>query len=169
MNAQPNITVHLPSLESTHLFAKWLAEHAMVPMVICLEGTLGAGKTEWTRAFVTSLGVDPRDVTSPTFMLMHQYPSNPPVYHLDVYRLNHDDEFYELGVDELFEESCICIIEWASRVQEALPLERLEVRLDVLAESERRATLIAFGPRHQAWLASCSLPNEFPTHGASER
>ena len=91
--------------------------------VVALEGPLGTGKTRLVRGIAAGLGLDV-EVTSPTFSLVHEYSGDPPLSHVDAYRLADGDEFLSLGVSELWEEG-IVVIEWASRVSDVLPPETL--------------------------------------------
>lgn len=110
---------------------------------VALIGTLGAGKTRLVQAFATACGV-PRDAaTSPTFVLANEYHGRLPIYHLDVYRLRDEDEFAELGPEEYFESAGVTFVEWADRVADLLPAERLEIRCEATGETERRFSLAA--------------------------
>ncbi len=88
-------------------FATTLARCIELPMVISLNGTLGSGKTTWTQKFAQAFGIDERDVTSPTFVLVHRYEGTSLIFHLDAYRVRDEDEFLELGVEEMFESDAI--------------------------------------------------------------
>jgi tRNA threonylcarbamoyladenosine biosynthesis protein TsaE len=117
--------------------------------VVGLDGTLGAGKTQLVQGILQGLEFDPSLVTSPTFTLIQEYEAKYPVCHLDVYRLRDIDEFLELGVDELLGGPVICLIEWASRVAEVLPRDRLQINLTILDEQQRQIRIGAEGPRSQ--------------------
>ena len=91
--------------------------------VMALEGPLGTGKTRLVRGIAAGLGLE-AEVTSPTFSLIHEYGGDPPLCHVDAYRLADGDEFLSLGISELWEEG-IVVIEWASRVADVLPPETL--------------------------------------------
>jgi tRNA threonylcarbamoyladenosine biosynthesis protein TsaE len=127
------------------------------PAVVALRGTLGAGKTRLVRAMAGGLGIAPDLVTSPTFVLVHEYPGETPVYHFDAYRLHGEDEFWRLGPDEYFsgEMGGITVVEWADRVAGCLPEERMEITIDVIGTSQRRFSIVALGERYQE--ALCSL------------
>jgi tRNA threonylcarbamoyladenosine biosynthesis protein TsaE len=89
--------------------------------VIALVGGLGAGKTHWTKGFVSGLGSS-ADVTSPTFGLLHEYSGGRiPVFHLDFYRLESEAELIELGWDELLEQEGVIIAEWGDKFPELFP------------------------------------------------
>jgi tRNA threonylcarbamoyladenosine biosynthesis protein TsaE len=109
--------------------------------VVALIGTLGAGKTRLVQAFAAAHGV-PRDAaTSPTFVLVNEYRGRLPIYHIDAYRLRDEDEFIELGPEEYFESAGVTFIEWADRVADCLPEERLEIHCEAVGENSRRFKL----------------------------
>ena len=104
-------------------------------MVICLNGELGSGKTVFTKAFASALGISD-DVTSPTFNIIKEYPNGElPLYHMDVYRL--DGDVNELGLDEYFEGNGVTIVEWADMIEKYLPEERLDINIKVTSEDKR--------------------------------
>jgi tRNA threonylcarbamoyladenosine biosynthesis protein TsaE len=139
------VALDLSNLEATDRLGKLLAQHLPPSTVVALSGTLGAGKTRLAQAIAAACGIDPADVTSPTFVLCREYHGDRQIYHLDAYRLKDEDEFFELGADEMFASQALVIIEWAERVQGLLPLERLEITLEVTGETSRRAILSAAG------------------------
>jgi len=120
--------------------------------VVSLLGTLGAGKTRLVQAIAEGCGIDRRHVVSPTFVLIHEYPGQRMIYHIDAYRLNDDDEFLELGPEEYFESDGLTLIEWADRVENCLPSDRLEVRIAVTGEQSRQFELSARGTPYVAAL-----------------
>ncbi|OYV88730.1 MAG: tRNA (adenosine(37)-N6)-threonylcarbamoyltransferase complex ATPase subunit type 1 TsaE, partial [Planctomycetia bacterium 21-64-5] len=85
---------------STEKLGLALADSLPRPAVVALCGTLGAGKTRLVRAIARGLGIDSETVTSPTFVLLHEYPGTTPLFHFDAYRLRDEDEFWQLGADE---------------------------------------------------------------------
>jgi tRNA threonylcarbamoyladenosine biosynthesis protein TsaE len=116
--------------------------------VVGLIGTLGAGKTRLVQAVATALGVPVGSVTSPTFVLVNEYRGGSiPVYHFDTYRLKDEDEFLALGPDEYFESAGLTFVEWADRVAELLPKERVEIKFEVIDECKRRITIDATSPQ----------------------
>jgi len=144
--------VSLPDLAATEAFGRRLGERLFPGAVVGLVGTLGAGKTHLVRAVVEGLGGDGRAVSSPTFGLIHEYPARLPVYHFDAYRLRSAGEFRDLGVHEYFEASGVCLIEWADRVADCLPDERLCITFEITGDFSRRVTVEAMGAKYAAIL-----------------
>ena len=92
--------------------------------------------------------VPPDSVTSPTFVLVNEYTDGRlPIYHFDTYRLKDDDEFLELGPEEYFDSSGLVFVEWADRVADLLPSERLDITIEVTGPAARRITLTGTTPR----------------------
>ena len=115
---------------------------------VALCGTLGAGKTRLVQAIAEATGVDRREVVSPTFMLIQEYPGRRMVYHVDAYRIRDTAEFLELGVDEYFESDGLVLVEWADKVEDCLPRERIEIHIDVTGPESRRFEIAAVGERY---------------------
>jgi tRNA threonylcarbamoyladenosine biosynthesis protein TsaE len=119
--------------------------------VIALVGTLGAGKTRLVQAVAAALGVPRANVTSPTFVLVNEYHGGRvPIYHFDTYRLKDDDEFLNLGPDEYFDGKGLTFVEWADRVEALLPVDRIEVNIDVTDETNRQITIRGTTSRMEA-------------------
>jgi tRNA threonylcarbamoyladenosine biosynthesis protein TsaE len=119
---------------------------------LALIGTLGAGKTRLVQALAAGCGVPPDTVVSPTFVLCQEYHGRRTLYHLDAYRLKDDDEFLELGPEEYFASDGITLIEWADRVLDCLPPQRLEIHIEVVGDTARQFRLAAVGGESSAML-----------------
>ena len=120
--------------------------------VICLDGELGVGKTLFVRALARTLGVE-SDVTSPTFNLMNIYEAACPIVHFDLYRIESEEELEDIGFYEYVDATeGIVLIEWAEKFPEALPEDRLEVRIDALDGEERQFIFSAEGEKSTALL-----------------
>lgn len=120
--------------------------------VLALWGELGAGKTVLARGVAAGLGIDPDEVTSPTFVILHEHlVGRMPLFHLDLYRLSNAD-LGSTGWEEAVEGGGVTVIEWPDRAGDDLPPDRLDVRLEHIAESKRRVVLEATGPRSRTLL-----------------
>ncbi len=113
--------------------------------VMALSGTLGAGKTTFTQAFAEACGIDPLSVTSPTFTLVQQYLGDRPIYHIDAYRMADEDEFVQLGGEELLEQEATVLIEWPERIAGCLPNDRINLSIEIepLADQVRTVEISA--------------------------
>ncbi|MEM8735166.1 MAG: tRNA (adenosine(37)-N6)-threonylcarbamoyltransferase complex ATPase subunit type 1 TsaE [Planctomycetota bacterium] len=144
MASQDSKTFELCDLNATADFAERLANQIPIPFTITLNGTLGAGKTQFVRFFAQQLGVPAEDVTSPTYVLLQRYVGRQKIYHFDFYRLDSSDQVWDLGIDEIFVEPAIVIVEWASKFPECLPEDYLELLLTTAdGDSKGHRTLVA--------------------------
>jgi tRNA threonylcarbamoyladenosine biosynthesis protein TsaE len=141
--------IDLPDLDATIAFGRRLGRVLFAGSVIGLIGPLGAGKTQLVHAVAEGLEIkDSRAVTSPTFVLIQEYDARLPIYHFDAYRLPGERAFLDLGVHEYFEGDGVCLVEWADRVQGALPEEHLKLIFEVIGETSRRLSLQATGEKY---------------------
>lgn len=99
------------NVEDTYELANKIASKLNGGDVILLNGDLGAGKTTFTKGLAKALGVE-EVVTSPTFTFMKEYHGRIPLYHFDMYRVEDEDELYELGLNEYLYMQGVCVIEW---------------------------------------------------------
>jgi tRNA threonylcarbamoyladenosine biosynthesis protein TsaE len=100
-------------------------------------GELGSGKTTFIQGLVRYFEAKV-EVTSPSYSLIHHYPTTPTIYHVDLYRLSEGSQLADLGLDELFSSEGIVLIEWAERLGEYLPSRYYRVDLEILSMTERR-------------------------------
>lgn len=97
--------------------------------VIALTGDLGAGKTTLAKAIAKGLGVE-ETLTSPTFTILQEYESGRlPLYHFDVYRVHSEEELFEIGMEDYFYRSGVCLIEWADLIEDLLPENRRTIKI----------------------------------------
>jgi len=108
--------------------------------VVALTGELGAGKTCFIQGLVRGLGVTGR-ATSPTFVLINQYPGRVPVYHVDAYRTESLTELMDLGLLELLGGGGVTVIEWADKLESLLPPEAIHVHIDGVGDQPRAITI----------------------------
>ena len=119
-----------------------------VPSFVALYGDLGAGKTALVRGMGAEVGTS--EVRSPTFTIVHEYETNPRLIHFDAYRLSDAEELFAIGYEDYLAQSAVIVLEWAERVPEALPRERLELRLAGSGEDPREIALIPLGARYES-------------------
>ncbi len=134
--ATPSLSVldlALPALGDTEALGRGLARLLRPRDVIALRGDLGAGKTALARALIRALpgpsGAEEEEVPSPTFTLVQSYPRRPAeVWHFDLYRIERQEEVYELGIEEALAEG-ITLIEWPERMESLLPEDHQDITL----------------------------------------
>ena len=115
------------SPEETFEFGKELGKQAKAGTVICLDGDLGVGKTVFTQGFAAGLGIE-EPVNSPTFTILQIYEEGRlPLYHFDVYRIEEPEEMDEIGYEDYFYGDGVCLIEWASMIEELIPETAVQV------------------------------------------
>lgn len=132
------VAVRCQSEAATDALGRALAEVLRPDAVIAMVGTLGAGKTRLSRAIAVGLGVDPQDVSSPTFVLIHEYAGSIPVYHFDAYRLQSPSQFEALGASDYWDAGGVCLVEWADRVAELLPARAWWITATIEAPGRHR-------------------------------
>ncbi len=109
---------------------------------VLLIGNLGAGKTTLVKGIAEARGAAQRDdVSSPTFPLIHEYGEPPRVFHIDLYRLETEQEVLSLGIDDLLDRRALTLIEWGERFPSLWPSGTLAVKLDHLGGDSRRIAL----------------------------
>ncbi len=127
----------LPDEQATERFGRALGAQLRAGDVVALFGTLGAGKTTLARGVLRGLGFE-GEVASPTFPIVQVYDSVPPLWHVDLYRIEHPDELAELGLDEARLHSAL-LIEWPERLPRLWP-GTLRLGLDIRPDGARALT-----------------------------
>lgn len=130
------------SYEETTRLAETFAKNLKGNELILLEGDLGAGKTCFVNGILSGLGFSAGGC-SPTFTLVNEYPTNPPINHFDLYRIGSEDELYEMGFTEYLESGRVNIIEWPQIAYEILkdyPRTRIQIQ-HTDTENERIITI----------------------------
>lgn len=139
------------STKQTEQFAARCAECLEPGLVIGLIGNLGAGKTLFVRALVSAFCGE-EQVSSPTFVLMQEYYGDFTLYHFDVYRLKDEDEFLEMGGDEYLFGDGVCLIEWADKIIDLLPEDRVIIEIAHTGETSREFHITATGDTSEHFL-----------------
>jgi len=133
------------SPEETRALGARLSGQLRAGDVVLLRGDLGAGKSELARGIARGLGVT-ETVTSPSFTILNVYASgSAPLYHFDWYRIEDEEELWELGVQDYLGGDGIALIEWPERAPEWIPDTCLEIRIEPAGETERTITLLRRG------------------------
>lgn len=121
-------------------------------LTVGLTGDLGAGKTTFAQALVSSLPNGSRCVVnSPTYAILQSYPTQPEVRHADLYRLSSPEELDAIGYGESLEAPGINLVEWIRQIPEHLPLGWVEIVLSGVKEDQRDLCIRAFGQKRVDW------------------
>lgn len=116
------------SLEDTKAAAEYFAEQSVPGQCFALYGNLGFGKTTFVQYFIKSLNPEISAVNSPTFNIVQIYPAPKcEIIHIDCYRLRSEEEFFEIGIEELFSSS-ITLIEWPEIIENILPANTTKLK-----------------------------------------
>ncbi len=105
--------------------------------VVCLYGELGSGKTTLVKGIASVIGIEERDITSPSFTIISEHKGKVPFYHIDLYRVSHG-RVGELGLEEYIGRDGICVLEWAERADREIPDESIKVRLVYTGDNSRQ-------------------------------
>ncbi len=132
------LTLLFPSASArrTQVVAATLAKFCCAGDVICLSGSLAAGKTTFAKGFAHGLGLQ-ITLTSPSYPIILDYPGSPGLCHMDWYRLSDENDVRECGAIEYFSIDWICLIEWWQRAGELLPEQSILVSIENLANDSR--------------------------------
>ena len=123
--------------EETKAFGKHLAKGLRGGDIICLFGDLGSGKTTLNKGIAAGLNINPKEVNSPTFILMNIYKGRLPLFHFDLYRIEDLHGISSIGYDEFLYGDGVSVIEWADRLGEFLPEEHLRIEMEHKKLDER--------------------------------
>ena len=131
-------TFRTHSPEETQAIGERVGQNLKPGDIVALVGDLGAGKTCLTQGIARGVEVDLNQiVNSPSYTLINEYAGKIPIYHIDLYRLQHREEILDLGLEDYLEGNGICIIEWADRMLDLLPEGYMEIKLSWVDEFTR--------------------------------
>jgi len=147
------------SPEQTQRLGVQLGELAQAGDVFLLSGSLGSGKTCLTQGIAWGIGAK-EYAFSPSFVIVREYYGRLTLYHIDFYRLNSIGEIVDLGLDEYFSGSSVCVVEWADKGITVLPQENLHIRFRYISDTERSLSLEPRGERYSQLLKSLNLGSE---------
>ena len=115
---------------------------------VCLYGDLGAGKTTLIKGIASAFGIPERDIGSASFVIVAEYETTPPFYHIDLYRVERENDIDDLGIWEYIGSGGIAVVEWAERLSE-LPEDAIRVRMNYVDENSRE--IIIEGINEKDW------------------
>ena len=126
------------SLNDTKNAAEYFATFAKPGQCFALYGNLGSGKTTFSQFLIKSLIPTVEYIASPTFTIVQTYNDNNrlEIWHVDCYRLNNSEEFFELGLEEAFE-NCVTIIEWPEIIDDFLPQNTIKIQFSMKCNNIR--------------------------------
>ena len=134
------ITYSAPETEAVGLRLGTLMKKRGGPVTVCLFGDLGAGKTTFVKGFASAFGIPGRDIGSASYVIVAEYDTEPPFYHMDLYRLGDEPCADDIGLWEYIEAGAVVIIEWADKLGE-FPDGAVSVRIKNLDADEREIVL----------------------------
>ena len=140
------------SPEQTQRLGIRIGELALPGDIFLLVGTLGTGKTCLTQGIAWGLGIKEYTL-SPSFVIMRELYGRLPLYHIDLYRLDHIEEIMELGLDDYLYGNGVCVVEWAEKGSSILPTEHLLIQISYLSDTERSFQLKPNGKHYLEILA----------------
>lgn len=126
--------------EETIELGKKIGNYLRKGDVIAMQGTLAAGKTTITKGIAQSLDIS-ETITSPTFCLISEYEGKMPLYHMDVYRLDNEEDFANLGTEDMIYGNGISIIEWSEKIMNELPKKTIILKIEPQEDGSRIITL----------------------------
>ena len=136
-----SILLRTGSADETRAFGEAMGRLFEPGDVVSLTGDLGAGKTTWVQGAARALEV--RDaVLSPTFTLVREYRGAHPVYHMDIYRLDHVQDVLDLGFEEMLDDGGVVFVEWGDAIEGLLPESHLQVELALEDEEDSRSIAV---------------------------
>jgi tRNA threonylcarbamoyladenosine biosynthesis protein TsaE len=144
-----------PDPDATTRLGRSLGLVAEAGDLVCLWGDLGAGKTHLAKAFGAALGVTDI-IVSPSFVLMAEYEGRLPLFHIDPYRLVSAEDALAGGLIDERQAAGVTLVEWPERLGDALPIDRLDIRLDGTGDDPRTITLSGWTPRYRRYLEAVS-------------
>jgi len=136
------VTIISQNAAETVSFAKKFARELKKGDILALIGDLGSGKTTFVKGIALGLGAkNAKYINSPSFTIIKEYNTKIPIYHFDVYRLNNDRDFLNLGFEEYFFSNGITIVEWADKIKKFLPSKTVFIKFLILKNKKRKISI----------------------------
>ena len=161
------LTIETTSPEETEEAGEMIGRRIKEGEIIALEGGLGAGKTVLIRGLARGLEIPEDEISSPTFVFLHEHRGRLPLAHIDLFRVESPSNVADLGIHDYLEGSWVMAIEWAEKAADFLPGNRLTIHISDAETDRRRLTISTENPSHEAILKElrerfCALT---PDHG----
>ena len=146
-------------LEETQLLGRKIGTSISAGTVICLTGDLGSGKTSFVQGLAVGLGVpDDYYITSPTYVLINEYPGRYPLFHVDLYRIEEPIDFEDIGLYEILHGKGVVAVEWADKLSKDFLseylaeylAEYLTIHFEILNDESRKLTISSNVPEVSA-------------------
>ncbi len=139
---------HSKSEKETQSLAAKLAKLLKGSEIICLFGDLGAGKTTFVKGMAKAFKIDPKTVSSPTFVFLNIYKGKLPLYHFDLYRVEDIEDLGGIGYDEFLYGEGVALVEWADKLGELMPKEYLSIEICHKGADTRDLKINAVGEKY---------------------
>ncbi len=153
-----NAVLRTKSAGETIRVGKEIGRRLLPGDVVALVGELGTGKTQFIKGLAAGAGIETSAcISSPSFTLIHEHPGKTPFYHIDLYRLENEQEAGELGLEEYFQGRGITAIEWADKIPSLLPEEFLLISIAYSDKNVRFLEIAAHGKRFENWVGEMSI------------
>ena len=140
--AETSLEIVTHSAAETIECGRMLARQLAAPCLVLLQGDLGSGKTTLTKGIVSGLRLAQEDeVTSPSFALVHEYGREKKAYHVDLYRIEGPQELTTLGLEELFAQPAVVVVEWGEKLGKYGARAQFRIKMEYLASDDRKITV----------------------------
>lgn len=133
-----------------HLLGRAIGSALFPNAFIAFYGGLGAGKTTMTKGIAAALGVE--GILSPTFTIVRHHEGRLPLDHFDAYRIEDESELYAVGYEDYLSDGGVIVMEWCENVPDAIPTERLEIRISGSGGEPRLVRITAYGIKYEKLL-----------------
>jgi len=145
MSLSSLLVLNTKSEGETHEIGKALGAVAYGGLTLAFSGGLGMGKTKFIQGIGNALGI--KRIKSPTFIIVDEHESNPPLIHADLYRLENSSDIESLDLERYIDEGCLLAVEWAEYWKEQPKDNIIKINFEKTDENSRKITFNAFGER----------------------
>jgi tRNA threonylcarbamoyladenosine biosynthesis protein TsaE len=146
LKADKHIQITTHSVAETQNLGRILGATLKQALIIALTGELGSGKTAFVQGLARGLDVSERYyITSPTFTLINEYPGRHRLFHVDLYRIEHNPELEEIGLDEVLNQDAVIAIEWADKLPGDTLSDHLALQFKLTGDESRQIDIFAYG------------------------